>query len=29
MHGEAKVDGQLCADAELTSVIAERPSFQI
>lgn len=26
MHGEAKVDGQLCADAELTSVIADRPS---
>src|SRR2546426_2697071 len=26
MRGEAKVDGQLCADAELTSVIAERPS---
>src|SRR5438132_5284522 len=25
MHGEAKVDGQLCADAELTSIIAERP----
>src|SRR5437667_11559072 len=26
MHGEAKVNGQLCADAELTSIIAERPS---
>src|SRR5262245_42455544 len=26
MHGEAKVDGQLCADAELTSVIADRPN---
>jgi 3-hydroxyacyl-[acyl-carrier-protein] dehydratase len=26
MRGEAKVDGQLCADAELTSVIADRPS---
>src|SRR6184192_1342934 len=26
MHGEARVDGQLCADAELTSVIADRPS---
>src|SRR5207245_1057997 len=26
MHGEAKVDGQLCADAELTSVIADRPT---
>ena len=25
MRGEAKVDGQLCADAELTSVIADRP----
>src|SRR6266567_5149771 len=25
MHGEAKVDGQLCADAELMSVIADRP----
>src|SRR5437016_14280169 len=25
MRGEAKVDGQLCADAELTSIIAERP----
>ena len=24
MRGEAKVDGQLCADAELTSVIADR-----
>ena len=26
LRSEAKVDGQLCADAELTSVIAERPS---
>src|SRR5689334_22672599 len=26
MHGEAKVDGQLCADAELTSIIADRPT---
>src|SRR5437899_12906607 len=26
MRGEARVDGQLCADAELTSIIAERPS---
>src|SRR3989475_5157827 len=26
MRGEARVNGQLCADAELTSVIAERPS---
>ena len=26
MRGEAKVNGQLCADAELTSIIAERPS---
>src|SRR5438445_4451657 len=25
MRGEPKVDGQLCADAELTSIIAERP----
>src|SRR5436190_15078343 len=25
MRGEAKVDGILCADAELTSVIADRP----
>src|SRR6266508_1737888 len=25
MRGEAKVDGQLCADAELMSIIAERP----
>ena len=25
MRGEAKVDGQVCADAELTSVIADRP----
>jgi 3-hydroxyacyl-[acyl-carrier-protein] dehydratase len=25
MRGEAKVDGQLCADAELMSVIADRP----
>src|SRR5438874_10672424 len=25
VHGEAKVDGQLCADAELMSVIADRP----
>jgi len=25
MHGEAKVDGKLCADAELMSVIADRP----
>ena len=24
MRGEAKVDGQICADAELTSVIADR-----
>src|SRR5438128_10149096 len=24
MHGEAKVDGQLCADAELTSIVANR-----
>ncbi|HSP62868.1 MAG TPA: hotdog domain-containing protein, partial [Pyrinomonadaceae bacterium] len=24
MRGEAKVDGQLCADAELMSVIADR-----
>src|SRR3989440_11335313 len=28
MHGEAKVDGQLCADAELMSVIADRPKSQ-
>ena len=28
MHGEAKVDGQLCADAELTSVIADRPKSE-
>src|SRR5437868_3547395 len=28
MHGAAKVDGQLCADAELTSVIADRPTSQ-
>ncbi|MFY9619240.1 MAG: 3-hydroxyacyl-ACP dehydratase FabZ [Pyrinomonadaceae bacterium] len=26
MRGEAKVDGQICADAELTSVIADRES---
>ena len=26
MRGEAKVDGQICADAELTSVIADRQS---
>jgi hypothetical protein len=26
MRGEAKVDGQLCADAELMSVIADRPT---
>src|SRR6059058_4709079 len=26
MHGEAKVNGQVCADAELTSVIADRES---
>jgi 3-hydroxyacyl-[acyl-carrier-protein] dehydratase len=26
MRGEAKVDGQVCADAELTSVIADRES---
>src|SRR5438105_7852306 len=26
MRGEAKVEGQLCADAELTSVIADRAS---
>jgi beta-hydroxyacyl-ACP dehydratase FabZ len=26
MRGEAKVDGQICADAELTSVIADRKS---
>jgi beta-hydroxyacyl-ACP dehydratase FabZ len=26
MRGEAKVDGQLCADAELMSIIADRPS---
>jgi len=25
MRGEAKVDGQLCADAELMSVVADRP----
>jgi len=25
MRGEAKVDGKLCADAELMSVIADRP----
>ena len=25
MRGEAKVDGQLCADAELMSVCADRP----
>src|SRR5437660_7688358 len=25
LHGGAKVNGQLCADAELTSIIAERP----
>jgi 3-hydroxyacyl-[acyl-carrier-protein] dehydratase len=25
MRGEAKVDGQLCADAELMSIIADRP----
>src|SRR5439155_24302363 len=25
MHGDSEVDGQLCADAELTSIIAERP----
>jgi 3-hydroxymyristoyl/3-hydroxydecanoyl-(acyl carrier protein) dehydratase len=24
MRGEAKVDGEVCADAELTSVIANR-----
>ena len=29
MHGEAKVDGQLCADAELTSVIADRDSASL
>ena len=29
MHGEAKVDGQLCADAELTSVIADRDSSSL
>ena len=26
MRGEAKVDGQLCADAELMSVITDRPT---
>jgi 3-hydroxyacyl-[acyl-carrier-protein] dehydratase len=26
MRGEAKVDGQLCADAELMSIIADRPT---
>jgi 3-hydroxyacyl-[acyl-carrier-protein] dehydratase len=26
MRGEAKVDGQLCADAELMSMIADRPT---
>lgn len=26
MRGEAKVDGQLCADAELMSIIADRPN---
>ena len=25
MRGEAKVDGQLCADAEIMSIIADRP----
>jgi beta-hydroxyacyl-ACP dehydratase FabZ len=25
MRGEAKVEGEICADAELTSVIADRP----
>jgi len=29
MHGEAKVDGQLCADAELTCVIADRDSASL
>src|SRR2546429_8655028 len=29
MHSEAKVDGQLCADAELTSVIADRDSASL
>jgi len=29
MRGEAKVDGHLCADAELMSMIADRPSAQL
>ena len=28
MRGEAKVDGQLCADAELMSMIADRPQSE-
>jgi 3-hydroxyacyl-[acyl-carrier-protein] dehydratase len=28
MRGEAKVDGQLCAEAELMSVIADRPKAE-
>lgn len=28
MRGEAKVDGQLCADAELMSMIADRPKAE-